>query len=408
MMKRTLCSLLSFAVVGVQFCAPALTAYADSHLNEAKQAFSEKRFHAAEDLLNAALAKNPTDQEAHLFLARTYVQLLDNKAAEHEYTNCMKCNPFSPVGRMAHQETINIGGRSAADKARPSDDVKTVSKSVDEINREANDLKGGYGVQSHTMTPSYSQQASQSSLAADRASRAASHAAARAARKATRFSVAAVGQPGQSGLPGAPASLAPAPGVSSVNTQPGSYASGQDPRAAAHAAALARMAAHRASRDAARAARFSQNAAVRNLNSQNPASLMAPSATPSSMGVSNGSNQTYTSMPTNMQSNRQGPNLTNRPSGVRSYAASDPQVQRMYKQQQDAQHAQYTQDSANNLQRLMSEKQNPNSPKLRALGTNLFVRYYGSHDQDGSTPSAPGVDPVIEMKAKQMKFGDTK
>jgi hypothetical protein len=92
----------------------------------------------------------------------------------------------------------------------------------------------------------------------------------------------------------------------------------------------------------------------------------------------------------------------------KDYAASDYQVQKMHKQQEDAQHAQYTQDSANNLQRLMSEKQNPNSPKLRALGTNLFVRYYGSHDQDGSTASAPGADPVIEMKAKQMKLGDTK
>ncbi len=83
-------------------------------------------------------------------------------------------------------------------------------------------------------------------------------------------------------------------------------------------------------------------------------------------------------------------------------------MQQMRKMQEDAQHAQYAQDSANNLQRLMSEKQNPNQPKLRALGTNLFVRYYGSHDQDGSTPSAPAADPVVEMKANQWKLGDMK
>jgi tetratricopeptide (TPR) repeat protein len=430
------------ALVCVQFCSPVLAASADSHLKDAEQAFAEKRFHAAEDLLNAAIVKNPIDQEAHLLLARTYVQLLDNKAAEHEYANCIKCNPFSAVGRMAHQETINIGGRSAADKARPSDDVKTVSKSVDAINREASDLKSDYGVSSHTMTPTYSQPAS---TAASRAARHADLRAARAASRAARMNGAggqpgmqayvpavtsnAVTQPGLQGAygqPGIPSAYA-RPGISSASTQPGLPSASMQPGLSAYGqpgatqtSAQARIDALRAKRDARRAARmsrFNQPPAApyspTSISASNTApgvNTVAPPVIPSAMSMPINATQPYTPS-TNLRASRQRGARAARstaPSVSPSYNVSDAQVQQMHKQQEDAQHAQYAQDSANNLQRLMSEKQNPNSPKLRALGTNLFVRYYGSHDQDGSTASAPAADPVVEMKAKQMKLGDTK
>jgi hypothetical protein len=440
MMKLAhLCSLLSLALVCVQFGSPVLAASADSHLKDAEQAFSEKRFHAAEDLLNAAIAKNPTNQAAHLLLARTYVQLLDNKAAEHEYANCIKCNPFSSVGRMAHQETINIGGRSAADKARPSDDVKTVSKSVDAINREASDLKSDYGVSSHTMTPTYSLPAS---TATSRAARLADLRAARAASRAARMNGArgqagvqayvqpgmtsnAAKQAGQQGAYGQPgimgayarsqvSNASAQPGLPSTFTQLGSSAYGQP--GATQTSAQARIDAHRAKMDARRAARMSglnrpaaapySATPISAANAASGANTVAPPVIPPAMNMPINATQSYTPS-TNLRARRQ-PGFANARAARPSYNASDAQVQQMHKQQEDAQHAQYAQDSANNLQRLMSEKQNPNSPKLRALGTNLFVRYYGSHDHDGSTPSAPAADPVVEMKAKQMKLGDTK
>jgi hypothetical protein len=438
MMKLAhICSLLSMALVCVQFCSPVLAASADSHLKDAEQAFAEKRFHAAEDLLNTAIAKNPIDQQAHLLLARTYVQLLDNKAAEHEYANCIKCNPFSPVGRMAHQETINIGGRSAADKARPSDDVKTVSKSVDAINREAGDLKSDYGVSSRTMAPTYSQpvsttaSAAASTAASSAASRAANRAALRAAKAASRTARmnGAPGQPGmQAYVPGMTSNAVTQPGsqgaygqpgLPSASTQPGLSAYGQP--GATQTSAQARIDAMRAKRGARRAARMSRfnqppsapysPTPLSTSNTAPGVNTMAPPMIPSSMNMPINATQPYTPS-TNLRASRQRANSraarSTTPSVSRSYNASDAQVQQMHKQQEDAQHAQYAQDSANNLQRLMSEKQNPNSPKLRALGTNLFVRYYGSHDQDGSTASAPAADPVVEMKAKQMKLGDTK
>jgi hypothetical protein len=479
-MKFTiLCGLLSFALVGVQFCSPVLAASADPHLKEAEQAFSQKRFHAAEDLLNAELAKNPMDQEAHLLLARTYVQLLDNKAAEHEYANCIKCNPFSSIGRMAHQETINIGGRSAADKARPSDDVGTVSRSVDAINREANDLKSGYGTASNTMTPTYSNP--QNGLYNPYGQAGMSGAYGQPGMPGGAYGQAgmsgaygqpgmpggaygqagmsgAYGQPGmpggaygqagmsgaygQPGMPGGAygqAGMSGAygqPGVSSVPGQTGLSAYGQP--SARQTAAQSSLAAQRAQLVSLRATRLSTlnqppaapysispNSALNSaLGSSGmappmPSSMtaaMPPSMIPSmpapSVGMPNFT-QTYTpSM--NLRTSRgrafsaaqAGASTT--PTGTWSYTTSDAQVQQMHKQQEDAQHAQYAQDSANNLQRLMSEKQNSNQPKLRALGTNLFVRYYGSHDQDGSTASAPAADPVVEMKANQWKLGDMK
>jgi tetratricopeptide (TPR) repeat protein len=407
--------LLSLSFVCLQLCSPAMAA-ADSHLAEAEQAFAAKRFHAAEDLLNTALAKNPTDQEAHLLLARTFVQLIDNKAAEREYANCIKCNPFSAVGRMAHQETINIGGRSAADKARPADDVTTVSKSVDAINREANELKGGYGTASNTMTPNYynpqsTAASTQASTAANRAaSRAARHAelqAARAASRAARMN----GANGQQGMQGAYGQ----PGLPSASMQPGLSAYGQP--GATQAFAQARFDSLRAKTEARRAARMSRlnrppaapysPTPISASNTAPGVNTVAPPVIPSAMSMAT---QPYTPSTILRASRQRGARAVRSiaPSVSPSYNASDAQVQQMRKQQENAQHAQYEQDSANNLERLMSEKQNPNSPKLRALGTNLFVRYYGSHDQDGSTATAPAADPVMEMKAKQMKLGDTK
>ena len=434
-----------------------MAASTDPHLVEAEQAFAAKRFHAAEDLLNAELAKNPMDQQAHLMLARTYVQLLDNKAAEHEYTNCIKCNPFTAIGRLAHQETINIGGRSAADKARPSDDVGTVSKSVDAINREANDLKSGYGTASNTMTPTYSNpQAGYNPYGVPGMPGGYGQPGMPSAygMPGMQGAYGQPGMPGAYGQPGMPNVYGQAgmqgayrqPGMPGAYGQPGmsgtsgslgvSVYGGQSN--AALTSLQSQVAAQRAQIAALRATQLSTlNRAPAAPYSISPTSAlnsalgssavappmpspmtgaMPPSMMPympaPSMGTPNFT-QTYT--PTaNLRTSRGNAfsaaqaAASTTPTGSWSYTTSDAQVSAMRKQQEDVQHAQYAQDSANNLQRLMSEKQNANQPKLRALGTNLFVRYYGSHDQDGSTASAPAADPVVEMKANQWKLGDMK
>jgi hypothetical protein len=365
MKQNLLFGLLSISLICLQWFAPAIAA-TDPLLTEAEQAFVAKRFHAAEDLLTAEIAKNPANQEAHLLLARTYVQLLDNKAAEREYTDCMKCNPFSPAGRLAHQESINIAGRTASDKASPTDDVKTVSKSVDAINHEANELKGMYGTASNTMTPNY-------------ATSGGAYPSYNASRYAGRMpagmpqNTAQAGINGMYGQPGAPYTI-PIGGAQPYAAQP--Y--GSQPYGAAAGGAY--------------------NPAM----AQPGAPMMPNYFTQPQMPLSsrNGRGRSFANVSSSFNPNQQS----------WSSQSSDYQVQQLRRQQADVQSAQSAQESANNLERLMAEKPNSGSgtPKLRALGTNLFVRYYGSHDQDGSTASTPPADPVQELKAKELKFSDMK
>jgi len=389
--------LLSLSFVCLQLCSPAMAA-TDSHLAEAEQAFAAKRFHAAEDLLNTALAKNPTHQEAHLLLARTFVQLLDNKAAEREYANCIKCNPFSPVGRMAHQETINIGGRSAADKARPTDDVTTVSKSVDAINREANELKGGYGTASNTMTPNYyNPQTGINSTYGQPAM------PGTFSQPGINGAYGQPGMPGAFGQPGMPG----LPGQSGMPGLPGQSGMTVPSYSPAQVSMRSGPAMYGSSNQLGPITQPVPYSVPTN------GTLGSTGMTPGAVGTPNYFTPTYTPS-TNLRTSRGGSfnsmQASTTPSGTWSYTTSDYQVQQTRRQQDDAQHAQSAQDAANNLERLMAEKQNgsTSTPKLRALGTNLFVRYYGSHDQDGSTAGASAADPVVELKVKQLKLSDMK
>ena len=311
-----------------------------------------------------------------MLLARTYLQLLDNKAAELEYSNCMKCNPFSAVGHMAHQESINIAGRSAAEKACPTDDLNTVSKSVDAINREANELKGSYGTASNTNTPTYANSYPGGAYPGYTAG-------SNASRSSATFSN---GMPLNSTQPSANGTYGK-PGMSAMYGRPGGppgYAGQPSP-----------------------AGQPGVPYGFPTSGVYNPTAM-----TPGTMGMPNHFNQTPP-LSTNLRVGR-GRSFSNMASFYDptqqswSYYSSDYQVQQMRRQQANVQAAQYAQDSANNLERLMAEKQNGSTPKLRALGTNLFVHYYGSHDQDGSTASIPPADPMPELKAKPLKLSDMK
>lgn len=63
----------------------------------------------------------------------------------------------------------------------------------------------------------------------------------------------------------------------------------------------------------------------------------------------------------------------------------------------------FLQESANNLMSLIGAKKVlPDDAVLRALGTNLYVRYYGSPELDDLPPS----DPIVELKATAQRLAD--
>jgi len=65
--------------------------------------------------------------------------------------------------------------------------------------------------------------------------------------------------------------------------------------------------------------------------------------------------------------------------------------------------AAFVAQSAANLKSLMMQPTRPGNAKLRALGTNLYVRYYGSDTPSWTETPAPE-DPAIELAAKANKL----
>lgn len=66
--------------------------------------------------------------------------------------------------------------------------------------------------------------------------------------------------------------------------------------------------------------------------------------------------------------------------------------------------ARTVQESANNLKELLSQSPRPGQPRLRAFGTNLYVRYYGD-ERVGE--SEIGEDPMLELRASAKRASPT-
>jgi tetratricopeptide (TPR) repeat protein len=66
--------------------------------------------------------------------------------------------------------------------------------------------------------------------------------------------------------------------------------------------------------------------------------------------------------------------------------------------------AQSVQDTANALIERLGRKNKSSAPALRALGTNLYVQYFRSKNEEEDIPPPP--DPPIELRATQIKFND--
>ncbi len=443
-------------------------------LNQGIQAFEGKRYHEAEDLFSAAVAASPADQKAHLMLARTYEMLLDPKSALREYDNCVKVNPFSPLGRSAKAESLNMAGNSASQAARPVDDVKTVRSTVDRINQEANDLKALHG---HN-TPSYStaagigtassgafnQNAARNTIgvmgAVGLGSQFSTHNDHISRHKMPNSYYSSSGNTnlnnnyyGANSTTYNPYNNAYNPNLSSASYSPYNNSYNQNPGSASFnpynnsynqnpGSASFNPYNNSYNQNSGNASfnpynnSYNQNTGSASFNPYNSAYNQNSSGTynpynngytPNTSNVSfNPSSSYYNSNssitwgtnnssgnPSNMSAINQMRQRNWNPAmgqqtayNYSSAAAADAQVQAMRRQQADAQAALSTQESANNLERLMGENKSSGSPRLRALGTNLFVRYYGTHNQDGSEVSTPPADPVQELKAREMSLTD--
>lgn len=85
------------------------------------------------------------------------------------------------------------------------------------------------------------------------------------------------------------------------------------------------------------------------------------------------------------------------------WALSDFAVQSYRARAEAARKAALVAQSAADLKAQMLQPVSPGGPSLRALGTNLYVRYYGSENSSIVDPPAPD-DPVVELAAQAKKL----
>lgn len=86
-----------------------------------------------------------------------------------------------------------------------------------------------------------------------------------------------------------------------------------------------------------------------------------------------------------------------------SYLRNDAVVQGMRARAEATRKAAHVAQSAANLKSLMMQPSRPGNAKLRALGTNLYVRYYGSDTPSWSETPVPE-DPTVELAARAHKL----
>lgn len=326
-----------------------VTAYSSDSTGSVRQAidaYRAKRFHAAEDLLNDAIALDPTNQQAHLWLGKTLEMLLDPKAAKAEYENCYKINPFTPDGINARKLSMDVAGRVAGEAAAPLDDVKTVTKTTQIINQQANDLKGRW-LNWGQNGANWQMQKYQNTY------------------NAGRYNNAYNPYGGAGGYNGG---YNPYGGA-------GGYNGGYNPNGSAGGYGGAGGPGGQGGYGGGYNG-FGPNANWGNGN----------------YGYANpfGRNNTVSNMNQIQQ----------------SYLRSDTQVQAYRYRTTGTQAAAYAQESANNLETLLAEKARPGEAKLRALGTNLYIRNYGSKANDGNVLSTPPEDPVEQLRATAKRLAD--
>ncbi len=82
-----------------------------------------------------------------------------------------------------------------------------------------------------------------------------------------------------------------------------------------------------------------------------------------------------------------------------SWARTDARVRALAVQREAAQRAAYVAESAANLKDQLLRPQKKGTARLRALGTNIYVRYYGDETPSSAEEIVPE-DPALELRAK--------
>lgn len=278
----TVFSIALAILCGTKACAATL-------MEEGLDHFQAKRYYAAEDCFNRALAAEPNNQMYYYYLGQTLERLCDAKAAKAAYENCFRINPFSVQGLYAKHSITELSARMEEQAHAAADTPQITAKTIQEIKRQTNDARNRYG------------------------------------------------QWGNLG---------------------------------------ARWSLDKGNREAERLGYY-ERMTVR--------------------GINNGRYGGYNN----------GDDVSNLRQIRTNWIRSDAQVQGLKYQAAAAKAAYELQNSAANLEILLAEKKRPGEAKLRALGTDLYVRYYGNDDHE---PPAPPQDPPIELHATQLKlsaFADT-
>jgi tetratricopeptide (TPR) repeat protein len=106
-------------------------------INDGIDNYNKHRFHNAEDDFNDALALAPGMSRVHAYLGVTLLQLNQRQAALDAMNAAYELDPFGTYGRYAKQCLITLMGDEEVRKRGPKDDLKTVEKTLNSVNHQA-------------------------------------------------------------------------------------------------------------------------------------------------------------------------------------------------------------------------------------------------------------------------------
>ncbi len=377
-------ALASVLAVALQFAACAGTL-----LEDGKDHYNGKRFHAAADTFQKAVEADPANPEGYYWLGRALEELKDRNGAKTMYLSAFKLNPFGPHAHLAKQALMDLAARQAQ-LDHPTDGPEVMAQTLALIERQAGDWKT---MKIHDGNQTANRRVYEGAMQAARYGYYQPHIPylpqipenkpnmqpidirqirAGTATPNNPYTTVNINQPqfnNWAGYPGGGAGAGPTTyGGGALGAPFNGTGAGANGFAGHNFPPLPPMPGL-------------NNYYGPNDNINPAANVINPMANWNLYGQRGTSN--YSALKS-------------------SYIRSDSAVQAMRAQQEAVHSATELQKSANNLQSLLGEQPKYGTPHLRALGTNLFVRNYSEHDDD----STPPVDPPLELKAKAVKLSD--
>jgi tetratricopeptide (TPR) repeat protein len=330
MLRLSSCAALFATLALLTILLPSV-ALASQLLEDGKQDFAIKRYHAAADEFGQVVKAEPSNSVAYYWLGRALEELKDRDGAKAMYEASFKLDPFGTEGREAREQLFNLETKKAA-LDHPTDGVKVTKDTVRIINSQAGDLR---------------------QRKIDYGNRMAQYKMNMGAAQAAQF--------GYNG----PMNIG---NITDPNAQYNNLGT-------------------------LRAIKSQVQAGYGNQAGGNPymggAGMAGGPGMAGAMGAAGGTG----AMPynTNYRMYGQQP-VSNFSTMDSSYVRSDARVQATGYQSDALHSAAEVQKSANNLQELIGDPRHDLEPHLRALGTNLYVRNYSEHDNDTTVPVDPPVE----------------